>query len=81
MPPRPSRTSEVHDANVRRIAAITPDMVRPKPHDSATAMQLSAARESSNNIPIGTPGVRVRIVNANCAPKKWARRYRSRAGF
>jgi hypothetical protein len=24
----------VHDSRVRRITAITPDMVRPKPHDS-----------------------------------------------
>ena len=29
----PPRASEVHDSKVRRIAAITPDMVYPKPHD------------------------------------------------
>src|SRR4051794_25698998 len=34
-PARPSRTSDVHDSKVRRIAAITPDISRPKPHDSA----------------------------------------------
>src|ERR1700709_1107394 len=32
-PTMPSRTSDVHDSKVRRIAAITSDMVRPKPHD------------------------------------------------
>jgi hypothetical protein len=29
------RANDVHDSRVRRIAAITPDMVRPKPHDFA----------------------------------------------
>jgi hypothetical protein len=60
----------VHDSRVRRIATITPDMVRPKPHDFAPdAIQL-AARESKDNIPNRTPRVRVQIVNVNRGAKK-----------
>jgi hypothetical protein len=69
-PTMPSRTSDVHDSKVRRIAAITSDIVRPKPHDSTT--DVSTVRESKHNIPIGSLRVRVRIVNANCIAKKCA---------
>jgi len=65
----PSRTSDVHDSKVRRIAAITPDMVSPKPHDSTTGVQ-STVRESTDNIPFGSRAVRVQIVNANRIAKK-----------
>src|SRR5258706_10065621 len=37
-PATPSRTSAVHDRKVRRITAITPDMLGPKPHDSTTGV-------------------------------------------
>jgi uncharacterized ferredoxin-like protein len=70
MPTMPSRTSDVHDSKVRRIAAITSDMVRPKPHDFTT--DVSTVRESNHNILFGSKPVRVRIVNANCIAKKCA---------
>ena len=73
----PLRASDVHDSRVRRIAAITPDMVCPKPHESTTGIQ-SAVRESDDNIPKGTRRVRVQTVNANRIAKKAAVRVKPR---
>ena len=70
-PTMPSRTSDVHDSKVRRIAAITSDMVRPKPHDSATGASPRRSR-INHNIPFGRKPVRLQIVNANCIAKKCA---------
>src|SRR5882724_2512233 len=67
---RPLRASDVHDSRVQRIAAITPDMVCPKPHDF-TPRRSPAVRESSDNIPKGSSRVRVQIVNVNCGAKIW----------
>jgi hypothetical protein len=39
---RPSRANDVHDSKVRRIDAITPDMVCPKPHDFAPGARWNA---------------------------------------
>jgi hypothetical protein len=39
---RPLRANDVHDSKVRRIDAITPDMVCPKPHDFAPGTRLNA---------------------------------------
>src|SRR3977135_2437672 len=46
-PTMPSRTSDVHDSKVRRIAAITSDMVRPKPHDSTPGASPHRSRIES----------------------------------
>ena len=54
----------------RLVAAITSDIVRPKPHDSTT--DVSIVRESNHNIPFRSRPVRVRTVNANCIAKKCA---------
>src|SRR3954447_4481960 len=43
-PTMPSRTSDVHVSKVRRIAAITSDMVRPKPHDFAAGASPHRSR-------------------------------------
>jgi hypothetical protein len=59
----------VHDSRVRRIAAITPDMVCPKPHDS-TPGASPAVRESYDNIPNGSRRVRVQTVNAKSGREK-----------
>src|SRR3954454_3666988 len=69
-PIRPLRASGGHDSRVRRIATITPDIVRPKPHDFAPGAPQAAVRESKDNISNGTRRVRVQIVNANPDPKK-----------
>ncbi len=66
---RPLRASEVHDSRVRRIAAITPDMVCPKPHDY-TPGASPAVRESYDNIPNGSQRVRVQTVNAKSGREK-----------
>jgi hypothetical protein len=66
---RPLRASDVHDSKVRRIAAITPDMVCPKPHNS-TPGATSAVRESNDNIPNGSRRVRVQTVNAKPCREK-----------
>jgi hypothetical protein len=56
----PSRTQDaqgrimlVHDSKVRRIAAITPDMVGPKPHNSPTGFSPPFA----NRLTISPSGV------------------------
>ncbi len=59
----------MHDSKVRRNAAITPDMIYPNPHDLRPG-ESPAVRESSDNIAKGTRGVRVQIVNVNCATQK-----------
>jgi hypothetical protein len=46
MPTSPSRTIEVHDSKVRRIAAITPDIIRPKPHVFPTSPSPIANRST-----------------------------------
>ena len=51
------------------MAAITPDMVCPKPHDFTPGIH-PAVRESSDNIPFGSRPVRVQTVNANRDTKK-----------
>src|ERR1700733_1142378 len=72
---RPLRANDVHDSKVRRIDAITPDMVCPKPHDFAPGARLTQSRylflavrapvrESNDNILNGSRPVRVQIVNA-----------------
>src|SRR6202035_6190507 len=66
---RPLRASDVHDSRVRRIAAITPDMVCPKTarlHDR----RMTTVRESRDNIPKGSWRVRVQTVNANPGTEK-----------
>jgi hypothetical protein len=51
------------------MAAITPDMVFPKPHDFTPGVH-PAVRESSDNIPFRSRPVRVQTVNANRDTKK-----------
>jgi hypothetical protein len=41
------RIMDVHDSKVRRITAITPDMVGPKPHDSPTGFSPPFANRST----------------------------------
>ena len=53
------------------MAAITPDMVCPKPHDFTPSVH-PAVRESSDNIPFGSRPVRVQTVNANRDTKNTA---------
>jgi len=45
-------------------------MVCPKPHDFTPGAIQLAVRESNDNIPNGTPRVRVQIVNVNRIAKK-----------
>ena len=60
---RPWRASDVHDSSVRRIDTITPDFNCPNPHDN-TPGAYPAVREANDNIPNGSPPVRVQTVNA-----------------
>ena len=66
---RPLRTSDVHDSSVRRIDTITPDIVRPKPHNFTPGV-YAAVRESNDNIPFGSRPVRVQTVNAKLRREK-----------
>jgi hypothetical protein len=47
-------------------------MVCPKPHDFTPGALQPAVRESNDNIPNGTPRVRVQTVNVNPIAKKCA---------
>ena len=84
VPIRPWRASDVHDSKARRIDAITPDMVCPKPHDFAPGARWNAkpvpfladrapVRESNDNILNGSRPVRVQTVNAK--PRREKMRY------